>query len=85
MFIKIEIKSMQMDEVVKGIRALQRKHDFQASMVEAFKGLLSKNDVEENAMLKKSVVIEEAWLATIKNNNKCKQQLVVISCQVGLM
>jgi hypothetical protein len=39
-----------MDVVVKGIGALQHKSNYQAGMVEAFRGLLAKGDIEEKAM-----------------------------------
>ncbi len=84
-FVETKTKSMQMDEVVKCIRALQCKCDFQASMVEAFRGLPMKGDAKENAMLTKFVITEKAWLAVIKRNNKCKQQLAVFCHQVGVI
>ncbi len=74
-----------MDEVVKGIRALQRKCDSQVGLVEAYRGILAEIDTQENAMLKKYVVTKEAWHATIQRNNKCKQQLTALGCQVGTM
>jgi hypothetical protein len=54
-------------------------------MVEAFGGLRSKGDVEENAMLKKYVIAKEAWFAIIERSNKCKQQLAPLGHQVGVM
>ncbi len=51
---------MQMDEVVKGIGTLQCKSNYQACMVEAFRGLLAKGDIEEKAMLKKFATAKEA-------------------------
>ncbi len=36
-------------------------------------------------MLKKSIVAKEAWLAAIERSNKCKQQLSILGCQVGVM
>jgi hypothetical protein len=54
-------------------------------MVEAFRGLLAKGDIEEKAMLKKFATAKEAWFATIERSNKCKQQLATIGYQVGVM
>ncbi len=72
-FVETKTKSMQMDEVVKCVRALQCKCDSQVSMVEAFRGLPMKQDAKENAMLKKFVITKKAWLAVIERSNKCKQ------------
>jgi hypothetical protein len=71
-FVETKTKSMQMVEMVKGIGALQHKCGSQARMVEAFKGLRAKGDVEENAMLKKYVIAKEAWFAVNEWSNKCK-------------
>jgi hypothetical protein len=54
-------------------------------MVEAFRGLLVKRDIEEKAMLKKFATAKEVWFATIERSNKCKQHLATIGYQVGVM
>jgi len=54
-------------------------------MVEAFKNLPMKWDLEENAMLKKSVVTKKVWPIVIEKSNKCKQQLAAFGHQVGVV